>query len=91
MFIDEAKRFKEENDIDFFMEASAKSGENSTRVFIEAAKMLHSDFVLNGNRSNSTSQKSNASDINRKISTMNQNKKDETRQEESSSGKCEIF
>jgi hypothetical protein len=89
----DAKKFKEENKIDFFMEASAKSGENSTKVFIEAAKILHSDYVLNPNRSNSTSQKSssNLSDGNRKINPMNQNKKEETRIEDSSSGKCLIF
>ena len=91
--IEEAKRFKEENKIDFFMETSAKSGENSSKVFIEAVKILHSDYVLNPNRTNSTSQKSStfSSDMNKKIYPMNQNKKDESRIEESSSGKCQIF
>jgi len=73
------------------MEASAKSGENSTKVFIEVAKILHSDYVLNPNRSNSTSQKSNFSDMNRKINPFNQNRKEDIRIEESSSGKCQIF
>ena len=74
------------------MEASAKSGENSTKVFIEAAKILHSDFLLNNNRSNSTSVKSNASEQNKRINTLNQdNKKDASRIEDSSSGKCSIF
>lgn len=75
------------------MEASAKSGENSAKVFIEAAKILHSDYVLNPNRTHSTSQKSssNFSDLNGKINSMNQNRKEESRDEDSSSGKCLIF
>lgn len=76
------------------MEASAKSGENSTKVFIEAAKILHSDYVLNPNRSNSTSQKSlnsKYSDLNDKINMVNQNQKEESRFEDSSSGKCAMF
>jgi len=75
------------------METSAKSGENSSKVFIEAAKILHSDYVLNPNRTQSSSQKSSAysRDMNVKINPMNQNRKDDTRIQESSSGKCLIF
>ncbi len=73
------------------MEASAKSGENSTKVFIEAAKILHSDYVLNPNRSNSASQRSNFTDMNKKLKPLNQNRKEDSRIEESCSGKCQIF
>ena len=38
-----AQKFKEENDIHFFSEASAKSGFNAKQVFIEAAKLLYID------------------------------------------------
>ena len=93
MSIQDAKRFQDENKIDFFMEASAKSGENSTKVFIEAAKILHSDYVLNPNRTHSSSQKSasNLSDLNAKIDQMDQKRKEEIRIEDSSSGKCLVF
>ena len=96
VFVEEAKRFKEENNIDFFTETSAKSGENSTRVFIEAAKNLHYDYLNNpaSDRSGSMSRKNSSQmkvDMNRKISAMGQKRKDSEREEESSSGKCEIF
>ena len=93
VFIEEAKRFKEENNIDYFTETSAKSGENSTRVFIEAAKNLHCDYLNNpvSDRSGSVSKKSQRIDMNRKITAMGQNRKDSERDEESSSGKCGIF
>lgn len=73
------------------METSAKSAESPAKVFIEAAKVLHSDYVLNPNRSRSTSQKSNITDLNRKINPMNQKRKDDSRIEESCSGKCNIL
>ena len=73
------------------METSAKRGESPVKVFIEAAKVLHADYVLNPNRSRSTSQKSNIADLNRKINPLNQKRKDDSRIEESSSGKCGIF
>lgn len=77
------------------MEASAISGENSTKVFIEAAKILHSDYLLNGSRSNSTSQKSNISNIN-KINPTNNRHDDKyaAREHHSSCGSdrsCEIL
>jgi len=75
------------------METSAKSGENSSKLFIEAAKILHSHYILNPNRSQSTSQKSasNFSDLNGKINSVNQIRKQERNIEDCSSGKCLIF
>jgi len=94
--IEDAKRFSEENKIDFFMEASGKSGENSTKVFIEAAKILHSDYVTNKNRRHSFSEKSaadsNFSEKDWKFNEMNTNRKEECRiTDSSSSGKCLVF
>ena len=37
--------YKSENKLDFFMEASAKTGFNAQNVFVEAAKHLYIDFL----------------------------------------------
>jgi small GTP-binding protein len=42
---DDGENFKEENKLDFFMETSAKTGENARNVLIEAAKFLYQDFL----------------------------------------------
>ena len=42
---EEAKTFKEENGFHYFNETSAKTGFNAKEVFIEAAKLLYSDFL----------------------------------------------
>ena len=41
----EAKTFKEENDIHYFSETSAKEGINAKEVFIEAAKLLYNEHL----------------------------------------------
>ena len=41
----EAKSFKEENDIHYFSETSAKEGINAKEVFIEAAKLLYNEHL----------------------------------------------
>ena len=40
-----AKTFKEENEINYFSEASAKNGINAKEVFIEAAKLLFKEHL----------------------------------------------
>ena len=42
---EEAQKFKEENEILFFMEASAKSGINAKKIFNEAAKILYNEYL----------------------------------------------
>jgi len=42
--LEEAKQFKDEYGIHFFSEASAKSGLNAQEVFVEAAKLLYSEY-----------------------------------------------
>ena len=42
---EEAQKFKEENEILFFMEASAKSGINAKKIFNEAAKILYDEYL----------------------------------------------
>ena len=39
-----AQSFKEEYDLDLFMETSAKTGMNAQELFVEAAKILFSDY-----------------------------------------------
>ena len=38
------ENYKEEYDLDLFMETSAKTGLNSQELFVEAAKLLYSDY-----------------------------------------------
>ena len=39
-----AEKFKEEFDLDYFIETSAKTGFNTQELFIKAAKVLFEDF-----------------------------------------------
>ena len=41
---EDAENYKEEYDLDLFMETSAKTGMNSEELFIEAAKILFNDY-----------------------------------------------
>ena len=39
-----AEKFKNDYEIDFFMETSAKTGFNTQELFVKAAKVLYDDF-----------------------------------------------
>ena len=41
---EEAEKFKNDFELDLFMETSAKHGINSTELFTEAAKLLFNDY-----------------------------------------------
>ena len=41
---EEAEKYKNDYELDLFLEASAKNGINSTELFTEAAKLLFSDY-----------------------------------------------
>jgi hypothetical protein len=41
---DQAQKYKEDYNIDNFMETSAKTGFNAKNLFINAAKLLYGDF-----------------------------------------------
>ena len=43
--MEEANKLKEENDIFYFKETSAKSGINAKEVFNEAAKILYEEYI----------------------------------------------
>jgi hypothetical protein len=40
-----AMKFKEDYNLDFFMETSAKTGFNARNIFIEASKVLYKDYI----------------------------------------------
>ena len=42
---EQGQKYKEDNNLDFFMEASAKNGFNAQKVFVEAAKILYIDYL----------------------------------------------
>ena len=42
---EEGEKYKEDQHLDLFMEASAKSGHNARNVLVEAAKMLYKDYI----------------------------------------------
>jgi hypothetical protein len=60
---EEGQQYKNDMNLSYFSECSAKSGFNSQEVFIEAAKELYKDFQLyNKNRTESyNSQRSSKS------------------------------
>jgi GTPase SAR1 family protein len=40
-----AEQYKDDNNLDLFIETSAKNGYNAKNVFIEAAKILYKDYL----------------------------------------------
>lgn len=46
MEIDEAKAFQESNNIEYRVETSAKNGDNSSNVFLQAAKALYKNYLI---------------------------------------------
>ena len=67
----EAKSFKDENGIHFFLETSAKTGLNAQKVFIEAAKLLYNENLKCKARANKTD--SNGGNMNKSIKIDNTN------------------
>ena len=49
---EEAQKYKEEYDLDYFIETSSKTGINVQEIFIEAAKTLYNDYSLYKNEKN---------------------------------------
>ena len=46
---DEAEKYKNDYDLDYFIETSAKTGMNAQEIFVQAAKILYDDYVLYNN------------------------------------------
>ena len=59
---EEAIKFQKDNNIDYFFETSAKDGINAQEVFVQAAKVLYQDYLINKN-------------VSKKKDTINENKK----------------
>ena len=66
----EAEKWKEDYDLDYFTETSAKTGMNAQELFIEAARILYKDFNVYHNE-----KKKQENNVNAKL-----NKKDENNQ-----------
>ena len=43
-------KFKEDFDLDFFLETSAKTGFNTEELFVEASKILYDDYMKYQNK-----------------------------------------
>ena len=43
---EQGEKLKEEFDLEYFIETSAKTGMNAQEIFIEAAKILYNDYIL---------------------------------------------
>lgn len=69
---EKAKKFAESENLNLFLECSAKSGFNAQKIFIEAGKQLYNNFLIyssrRGSRTSSiTDQSSNLGPINEKV------------------------
>ena len=64
-----AEKYKEDFDLDFFIETSAKTGMNAQEIFIQAAKVLFKDYNFYQNEK----KNKNKSD-NKKILEQNEQK-----------------
>ena len=54
---EQGDKYKLDQHLDYFMETSAKTGQNARNVLIEAAKMLYNDFVkFDENKNNDTAK-----------------------------------
>ena len=68
---EQAKKYKEEYDLDYFIETSAKTGMNAQEIFIQAAKTLYNDYSLYENEkkhkdNNNSNNKSNTKLVKKK-------------------------
>ena len=52
-----AERYSKDNKIDFFLEASAKDGLNTQKIFIKAAKLLLDDYIKYGKNGKNNEKK----------------------------------
>ena len=73
--LDEAKKFKEENGIHYFNEASAKCGINAKEVFVEAAKLLYNEHLKYKSRANKIDSTNNKIQVPVKINKNNTERK----------------
>ena len=72
---EQAKKFCEQYEIDFFMESSAKTGMNVQEIFIEAAKVLYKDYLLYKENKKKKKGKDDIKKLSDKPKQTNANKK----------------
>ncbi len=71
-----AEKYKEEYDLEFFMETSAKTGMNAQELFIHAARILFKDYNLYQNdKKNKNKEKDKEKTDNKKLSIKTEPKK----------------
>ena len=68
----EAEKYKEDYDLDFFIETSAKTGINAQEIFIQAAKILYRDYFAYNNEKKNKENKEKGN--NKKLDEKNENK-----------------
>ena len=66
---EQAEKYKEEYDLDYFIETSAKTGMNAQEIFIEAAKTLYSDYNIYKNEKKTKENNSTNININTNTTT----------------------
>ena len=72
---DQAKKFTEQYDIDFFMESSAKTGMNVQDIFVQAAKLLYKDYMDYSNEKKNKKEAKKVIDLNNDNNKLTKKKK----------------
>ena len=57
---DEAEKYKNDYDLDYFIETSAKTGMNAQEILVQAAKTLYDDYILYNNEKKNKENNTNA-------------------------------
>ena len=57
---DEAEKYKNDYDLDYFIETSAKTGMNAQEIFVQAAKTLYDDYISYNNEKKNKENNTNA-------------------------------
>lgn len=68
------EKYKEDYNLDFFCETSAKNGMNAQKVFVEAAKVLYLDYLKYKDKIDKSRSSSMHSSIIKKKNTITQDK-----------------
>ncbi len=78
---EEGESFKNINNLDYFCESSAKTGFNTTEMFLEAARLLYSDYKKNES-THANSNYISISDHSSKSFKLDREEKDKEEKEE---------
>ena len=79
----EGESFANENKLTKFIETSAKNGINCEKMFVECAKILYDDYLLNNNEDDMSSDASS-----QRLSSKSQKKKEKDNNEKRKKGGC---